>query len=346
MREDPDYPRAFLPLHELLAWHRGRVPPEDSPAHKIWRSQSALLIRWSLDGDPARRAALWRFVARSAVEHVNEALLRDCLGLDYAGLRDRLSDYLPTAVTTPIRIRAGKMPPLPKLRLRDATPIEVARIKGDWERLVVSNVKLRHPEYLERYQEQAERTFDEPRVRDSTDPQLLAVKGLYHCELGDDAAALPLLEAAAQARIVRPRVYIELARLRFAAARAALPPDARLSPADANRVLAPLALGRAQYPVLVETYLLPAEVWIHSRAALNSQNARLIEEGLGLFPDHPLLLLNVAVLKVARGAVDEALRLIEHGLALAPPEAVRTRLLVIKAKLQPQPASTPENGGL
>jgi hypothetical protein len=346
IREDPEYPRAFLPLHELLVWHRGRVPPEDSPAHATWRSQAALLVRWSLDGDPARRAALWKFVARSAVEPVNEALLRDCLGLDYAELRDRLSDYLPVAVNTPIRIRAGKMPPLPKLRLRDATPLEVARIKGEWERLVVRNVKLRHPEYVERYREQVERTFNEVTIRNSTDPQLLAVKGLYQCDLGDDAAALPLLEAAAQARVIRPRVYTELSRLRFSAARAALQPEVRLSPVEANRVLAPLAQARLQYPVQVETYLLPAEVWVLSRAELNSQNAGLMEEGLRLFPNHPLLLLDVAVLHVARGTTDEALRLVEHALAVAPPDPVRARLLVMKRTLQPHSAGSPEKGGL
>jgi hypothetical protein len=341
LRADPDYPRVFLPWHELLAWRRGRVPDEASPEHALWRSQAALLVRWILSGDRARREAWWKFVARSSTEPVTDRLLRECLDLDYAGLRDCLSDYLPSAITTPVRLRADKMPRAPRMRLRDATPAEVARLKGEWERLVVRSVKLRHPEFVDRYREQAERTFAEADRQNASDPRLFAVRGLYYCDIQNDDAALPLLEASARAKVTRPRIYVELARIHYLAARRNR--DIQQTPldtADVNRALAPLAMAHEQQPLLPDVFLLSAEVWAQSNARLSTRNLGLLEEGLREFPDHPLLRLNIAVVYINQQQTQKARAVIEEGLALRPPPLFRDRLLGLRSHLPAEPASS------
>jgi hypothetical protein len=66
------------------------------------------------------------------------------------------------------------------------------------------------------------------------DPRRLASAGIYRAEMGRDAEARPLLEEATKADVMRPRAYLELARIRLAAAWKALGPGEKLFAAEVD----------------------------------------------------------------------------------------------------------------
>ncbi|HRP06153.1 MAG TPA: hypothetical protein PLV87_14660, partial [Opitutaceae bacterium] len=69
---------------------------------------------------------------------------------------------LPGAVEQPVTFRVAKVPKSPAIKLRDATPLDVARIRGDWERLQISFVRKAFPDVVDKYVEQARKTLRKP----------------------------------------------------------------------------------------------------------------------------------------------------------------------------------------
>jgi hypothetical protein len=219
--------------------------------------------------------------------------------------------------------------------LRPANDVEVARIKGDWERLEIAYVKTQFPALAPKYLEQARRTLRRAYDRDSRDPRLLAVMGLCEVDAGNDVAAREFLEAAATpAGTLRPRAWFELARLRFAAT---APPTTgaaiRLTPDQANAVLTPLLATRALEPPLPEVYELIAEVWGVCAQAPTRTDLAVLEAGVRLFPHRAELVYRTAELNVRHGFTDTARWLITLGLTLAPDAAARARLEALQAQL-------------
>jgi hypothetical protein len=298
LRTDDTFPRTLLAMADLLERPRPTEPgPND--AVRRWRAQAALFVRWAFDGDKERRASLWKYVRRVTATPATEAIFQECFGFGYADARDMLSDYLPLALRNPLRHRPESIPDLESYRLRLATDAEVGRLKGDWERLEVAYVRTRFPQYVSRYEEQATRTLTKAHAIDSRDPRLLAVMGLHASDAGDNEKARPLLEAAVYAKVVRPRAYFELARLRFIQA-VAKPAGQNgfLNSAQANAVLEPLRSAYTQQPPLAQTYALTAEVWSRSGMRLAQAHFDLLDEGLRTFPGQLNLLYQVAALKM------------------------------------------------
>lgn len=330
--------RALLPLAEFFT---GAVPAGDSAADEtraLWQAQAALFVHWGVGSRGApRRAALEKFVARAAVEPVTEALFRECFGLDFAAAGKALTAYLPSAMNDPVELRPAGRRRGPELALRAAADAEIARLRGDWERLEIGYVKAQFPAFTARYVEQARRTLRRAFDRGSRDPRLLAVMGLGEVEAGNDAAARDLLEdAAARTPILRPRAAYELARLRWAAARApgGGQPGAP-APEQADAVLAPLAVARAQQPPLPEVYQLIAEVHAARPGAPSRQQLAVLEEGVRLFPRQTELVYLTAELALRHGGADPARWLINLGLTLAPDPAARARFEALRAKIAP-----------
>jgi hypothetical protein len=336
LRRDADHPRTLLPMRELFAGPGTGEGSDDGETLRLWRVQSALLVRWALDGDdPARRTGFWKLVAQAAAEPMREAMVQEHLGLSYADLRDRLSDYLPGSLRERLRLRAEKLTPVPPFSLRLASPAEIGRIKGDWERMEIAYVKARYPQYTDKYAQQAHRTLTEAYGKGVRDPELLAVIGLYEIEVGNGVAARSFLEDAAKAKVVRPRVYLELARLRYAEATASLNEGSpRLSTAQANQVLAPLATAWTQAPPLVEAFVLAADVWVRSASVLEQPQWGFLEEGRRLFPGHGILTYYTAVLKLQHGDDACAAALITQGLQLSLTTQTRARFEQLRDLLQ------------
>jgi hypothetical protein len=330
----------LLPMEDILV--SPHPPPGPAEAidryQRAWNCQAALFVQWALDNaNPAAREGFLRFLTQASAEPPTEAMFRDCLGVDFKGMGERLGRYFiqvsPSFDPAPVRLGIDAPSP-PFIPVRDATASEVARIKGDWERLEAAFVSKAYPGLGGAYLEHAHHTLWHGYDQGDRDPRLLAAMGLYECDAGNDAAARPLLAAAVRAHVVRPRAYFELARILYAE-ELAKPAGAKgtLSAGQIASVFGPLADGWTQSPPLLAAGELVAEVWFHSEVApTRADLAELDRESL-LFPQSTRLISQIAVLDARAGLLPEANRLIDRGLANAPDEASRARLLRLRAAL-------------
>lgn len=338
LRTGAEARRALLPLAEFFA---GDLPADGAAADgalSLWQAQAALFVHWGLGGRGApRRAALWKFVERAATEPVTAALFQECFGFDFATAQSQLAGYLPEATGEKLTLRAAQRPRLPDYVLRPASEGEIARLKGDWERLEIDYVKTQFPALASKYAEQARRTLLRAHERGHRDPRLLAVLGLCEVDTGNDAAAREFLEAAAAlGQPLRPRAWFELARLRLAALRGTrAAAELRLTPAQADAVLGPLAAAREQQPPLAEAYELVAEVLAAGAQAPTRAQLAVLEEGVRIFPRRTELVHRAAELNLRHGYTDTARWLITLGLTLAPDAVARARFDALQARISP-----------
>jgi hypothetical protein len=246
----------------------------------------------------------------------------------------QLAAYLPTAVRKTLRLKPAQPIKPPVLALRDASDTELARIKGDWERLEVGFVKKSTPELADKYLEQARRTLRRPYDRDAREPRLLAALGLCECDAGDDFAAREFLESAARLGPLRPRAAYELARLRFA--QASVNPEGeggRLSIDQTARIFTPLFAVREQAPPLPEIYELIAQVWTHSAYRPTRNHLAVLDEGVRLFPRRSELVYQTAALYANNGLAAESAGFVRLGLVVAAEGADRDRFTQLEARL-------------
>lgn len=336
LQTGPAANRPLLPLADFFAGELSAADPASGEGLSLWQAQAALFVRWGLAGRGApRRAALETFVARAAVEPVTEVLFKDCFGIDFAAAQRQLTDYLPEAMRERLPLRPAQRPRLPDYTLRSATELEVARLKGDLERLEIGYVRTQFPTLVPKYTEQARRTLLRPYESGSRDPHLLALLGLCEVDAGNDDAARGFLEeAAARGRTLRPRAWFELARLRFAALRTSRAGTApTLTPEQADTVLTPLLATRELEPPLVEVYTLLADVWAACAQAPTREQLAVLEAGVRLFPRHSELVHRTAELNLRLGHADTARWLINLGLTLAPDPATRARFEALQTRL-------------
>ena len=334
LKKDPKTAPAPLPLAEFLSGVPLHATPAGEARYQIWMAQSALFVRWALDGrTPGQRDAFWNFVDQAA-DGVTPAAFERCFSIDFATADAQLATYLPTAVRKSLTLRPVRPLKAPPFALRNASDAEIARIKGDWERLEVGFVRSRTPELAEKYLEQARRTLHRAYDRDVRDPRLLAILGLCECDAGDDVAAREFLEVAARLGPLRPRAAYELARLRFAEADANPEGEGgRLSVAQVLRVFTPLFAVREQAPALPEIYELIAQVWGRSAYQPTRGHLAVLYEGVRLFPRHGQLVYRTAALYADQGFTAEAKELVRLGLLVATGDAERKRFMELQTQL-------------
>jgi hypothetical protein len=303
--------------------------------YQLWRSQAALFLRWALDKDgEEKRAALWRFVEQAGEGAVTETKFEQAFGLNYAGVTAALLDYLPNAMgaSSSFSLRIPVVAPPPEIELREPTVTELARIKGDLERLEIGYVKQRYPQAVEHYAAQARRTLRRAYDKGIRDPELLAVMGLCECDVGDDAAGRPFLEAAVKAGVVRPRAYYEMARINYNALRA-WEPEAKFTGKQTAELLQPLFVARTQSPPLPEVYLLIAKVWGNSAITPTRAHLAVLDEGVRNFPSNLGLVYVTAQLNVAHGFGPAVAGLIDYGLRMSSEGADRTLFRKLQAEV-------------
>ncbi len=335
LKTGPEANRALLPLADFFAGELSSSDPAQGATLSLWQAQAALFVRWGVGGRGApRREALWRFVTRAATEPVTEALFQECFGFDFATAQKQLGAFLSEAIQERLVLRPAQRPRLPDFPLRPANEVEIARLKGDWERLEIGYVKTQFPVLAPKYIHQARRTLMRAYDSGSRDPRLLVVMGLCEVDAGNDTAARPFLEdAAASSKTLRPRAWFELARLRFAAFRGAgASAPTGLPPEQAETIFTPLLAAREQQPPLPEVYTLIAEVWAASAKAPTRAQLAVLEEGVRLFPRRSDLIFRTAELNMRHGFADTARWLITLGLTLAPDAATRTQFEALQAR--------------
>lgn len=308
LRRDAESRRVLIPPAEFFT-AQAFVTPQDRNATRIaaWRAQAALFIRWALDPANAPAAnALWDFARRTSQEPPTEALFTECFGFGYADLMDRLSDYLPTAVKQTARILPGKLPALPRFEVKPATPAQIARLRGEWERLEIPFVRGKHPEFLPKYIEQARTTLRKAIARGESDPQLFAALGLCEVDAGEPAAGRPWLEQAIAMKVVRPRVYYEVARMRWLELTRNTGETSGFTAEQLDPVLAPLRVALTQSPPLPEAHMLMADAWLRCREPVSPSDFAALTGAMPLFRRVPGFAYRVALLHVHEGRREEA----------------------------------------
>lgn len=294
-KETAPKPELRLPLAGFV---EGVVPAGDlSP----WLEQAELLVSWGLDPANGRAGAFWTWLDRATAEPTTEALFQECLGLDYAAAVRLIIAYsanhrgirweLPEALSLP--------PPDPLL---DATPLQIARLKGEWERLEARYVRKHQPDLEDHYVSLARRTLRRAYDRGDRDPRMVASLGLLELDAGNKTEAVTLLEDAVQREAVRPRAYYELARVRYdQIVGRSKRNDGKFPAEQVEPIVQPLLAGMKQSPRLAAAYELLAHVSALSLEPPTPEVFEALAEGARLFPQKRDRLLELATQPVNHG---------------------------------------------
>ncbi|MEY4940800.1 MAG: hypothetical protein RIQ93_2535 [Verrucomicrobiota bacterium] len=339
LERDPERPRTLFAMPDLFKPDTWRASEEDGRRIKVWQGQAALFFRWALDPRNAgARDAFWKFARRASEEAVTEVMFEECFGFGYSEMRDRLSDYLPLAVKNPLRIPRGKLPRLPRIEVNPAKPAQIARLRGEWERMEIPFVKARHPEFVSRYTDQARRTLHRGLEQGEADPRVVSSLALCELDAGNEQEARPLLERAVAAQVARPRVYYELARLRYLELTTGQPAERRYSPQEIEPVVSLLRIPLKQQPPLPENYLMLAQTWLFCTGAPPAEDFATLQQGTNLFLWRPILAHRVALLNLAHGRIAEARAILAESMQRTNDPAVRSSLAEMQAFIdRPKP---------
>lgn len=334
LANDSSRPRALLPANELFAGDLARAS-ESRHARRVETRASTqeLFVRWAILSGGTTRETFWRFAARAAEVSVTEELFEEYFGFGFAELRDRLSDYLPKAAGETARIKTGKGPEVPEFEVERATPNEIARVRGEWERLAIGHVQRRLPQVREPYIAQARRTLRRAYDAGDRDPRLLATMGLCEIDAGNEAGAAQFLEPAAAGGVIRPRAYHELARLRFAELRRNTPETKLFSYTELAPVIDPLRRAVAQAPSLPEVFTLLAEAWARCEYDPNTDELEELRTGARLFARRPTVAYAIAAALARHGKTAEALVVLEAATSQPADEATRASITRLRTAL-------------
>jgi hypothetical protein len=313
----------LTPLARLL-----RDDPPVETASDRWDADVRQFICWGLDPDGGRTEAFWRFVERASANASTESIFRECFGLGFDDAAAQIEEY----GRKTIRLRwtlPAERDRLPQTSvLVDASSGQVARIKGEWERLEARYVQRTRPELASQYLALARQTLQKAYDRGDRDPHLLASLGLLELELGEKTTARVLLEEAQQVGAVRPRASYELALLRYKALLGrSRRSDGKFPGAQIEPLLAPLLLTARQSPPMAAVFELMAEAAGMAIEPPSPEVLSALKAGVLLFPTHRDLAAKVAALHRLAGQNDEA-----------------DTLLAVGAHRQPNPATTPLHG--
>lgn len=314
--------RRFIPFDRFFAITAGSPEAQCPLGNNLWAKQAYAFVHFCLFGEDLRyRAALTTFIARLAREPLSEELFRECFKVDYRRMADELRGYLRHTRHKYQRyaLQPGDQLTARSIELREATPAEIALIKGD---------ALRLGGHLE----PALAAYRSGYLRGAREPDLLAAMGVTEGTLNHHDRARELLEPAVKAGVRRPSAYVELARLRLAAAG-----GGKLSARQLGLVLSPLFESRKYEPPLPETYGLIATAWTQSAVAPTPGNLAVLDEGIRAFPRDSALLHGAARLYHQAGAQATAASIARLGLRYATDAAAQARFEELLAALPPSP---------
>jgi hypothetical protein len=249
-----------------------------------------------------------------------EEIFKECFGKGYYEMLLELRGYIGFTDYKSMQFIAKKgqsLPEPPAFTIRDATDAESGRIVGEALR-------------LGGHTDEARMALIAPYIRGEREARLLAALGLAERLEGKDDRARKFLEAAAKAKVERPRAYLELARLNLEEARAK-PAGAggRLSDGQVTRVLTPLLIARTQRPPIVHVYALAADTWSQAEHGPSREEFNFVIEGVQTFPRSLGLVWRAALLASHWKFEKEAVLLAKHGLKIARDPEERDRFELI-----------------
>jgi hypothetical protein len=269
-------------------------------------------------------------------------MFREYFKLSFAQAERRMLDYLPTALAGPVDVELPNgnrpLPEMNDFHWRLATEAEVARLKGNFERMEANRLRADFPELAHEYEASARRTLRRGLKAAGDDLQIRCILGQLEFDTGHLSEARPLLEAAAAVGHAGTRALLALARLRLDEERAKLPAGSKLPAEALDHVLTPLFAARARKPAVVDVYLMIAECWAQSAVAPARGNLAVLLEGAQFFPEDTTLLLHAAELHHRYGFAAEAEFLAKTGQAHAADPATRAQFsALISAAPPPAP---------
>jgi hypothetical protein len=314
----PVRPDELLPMQEFLAFDPNKnLALIGSRAAGVVQVQARLFIRWAvLRATPARQAAFNRFISRTMAEPASEEIFADCFGVRFAEVQQELASELTRGNREQLAaLRTDGLPAVSTLELHVASAEEFARITGEAARLYAA-APTAPADALEITPEKLRAdaltvlraAFD----TGASDPRLLADLALTHLDLGESTQARPFLEAAVKFHVLNPRVYFELARLRFESARAASRP---LSPAERAGVMDLVKTGCEQDPVSPKLYALAVKVCAESTPPLDAEAFALLIEAVHRFPQELALAYDIARILAQSARKTDAQQIVAHALA-------------------------------
>jgi hypothetical protein len=285
LRKNSRTARPLLPFQELLV---PSIADDKSDAYRhVWESQAELFVRWAFsDRIKDGRARLRKFAEEAAARPVTEDMFRSCFGMTYSDARDALSDFLPGAVSKAQEFAFTAMPADPRpVELREATPAEIHRVKGEWARRTLRVVQSSYPVALPLYASKARQMLEGSYDHGERDPLLIASLALFRIETGDAKGGRQLLEQYPEAGAARPLARLELARLWMIDA-AGTPEggNGSLSERQAGMVLKEVSGVIARPPPIEASYLLAARVSMHLGRNPTDAERALLNDGARLFP--------------------------------------------------------------
>lgn len=321
--------RALLPLDRMFAVTADSPEARNPLGNNRWAKQCYAFVHLCLYGDNKRwQKPFAQFVQRLGSGTPTEALFQECFGQTYRQMLDRLRGYIDFTNHQYQRyvLKDGDRFGAPPPDLQPAAEAQVGRLKGDALRLA-GHRDAAHAAYRAAY------------IRGAREPRLLAALGVEEVAAGRADRGRKLLEAAAQSGFDRPSAYVELARLRLAAA-AAAPAGAngRLAPAQVGEVIDALLRAQRRPPPLPETYTLAATTWLAAEVPPTREQLQSLDSGIALFPRATALIFQAIQLYGRQGWTEDAARLARHGLSVAPDAETRTRFEQVLAAL-PAPAA-------
>ena len=322
-----DFNRQLARQHLLSMPELFAGPPAERTAN--WAAQSYAFVHLCLYGRGQKyQKGFLKFLSRIGQEPPTEEIFKECFGLDFRAMALELRSYIDFTDYKSMQFIAKKgqsLPDAPLFTLRDATDAESGRIVGEALR-------------LGGHTDEARLALIAPYIRGERDARLLAALGLAERLDGKNARARTFLEAAAQAKVERPRAYFELARLNFEEAAAAAVP---FTDAQVARILAPLNLARQQRPPMAQVYGLLAAVWAQAARAPSREEFSAVIEGVQIFPRSTVLVWRVATLAAQRNFSPEALALARHGVKISRDPADRNRFETLVHALERDAVSQP-----
>src|SRR5688500_329573 len=157
--------------------------------------------------------------------------------------------------------------------------------------------------------------------------------GLCEIAPGTDVGARDFLEPAVALGVVRPRAYLELARLRFTALRREMPETKLLSFAELAPIIEPLRRALTQAPPMPEIYTLLAEAWDRCEYSPNTMEFAELEAGARLFPQRPTVAYSIARALARHGKKAEAASVLDTSAVYATDDNTRALFARLRAEL-------------
>jgi tetratricopeptide (TPR) repeat protein len=325
----------LLPLDQFFAVSAASPSARNPLGNTLWAKQAYAFVHMcQFRADGKFKEPFDRFVRRLAVEPLNEALFRECFGLGYEEMLKELYAYIryPRHQFRNVKLTEEGRLTAPEVTFREATQGEIARIKGDAQRLAGRRAEALF-------------TYRVGYARGERDPALLAALGVAELHDGQTDRARKFLETAAKLDTDRPSAWTALARLRLNEARAKPAEAGKLSATQMAAVLAPLLKGRTLQPALPETYRIMAEAWELSATSPAPANVHVIGEGVMKFPFDSSLALLTAQLYARAGDVRSAAEVARRGLRFTQDATARARFNQFLGTLPPPPSPGALPGG-